>query len=326
MPGILVIFETRGNNPLPVCAELGAAATKLSGSVYAEISVLCPVERWHESHFQSLVGFADFLLVAEHEQFLLGNPQQVAQLASALCLENNFEYILLPHTIDGAATAGALAAKLRVNCIPGVTKIESESGEASFVSSILGGKLSVETEPTSNPAVITVATGAFKEADPTSGELPPLAYIDQKQFPATPLVNTLELREQERTDRTLQQADVIVSVGRGIGKEENIELIEQLAALFDKSAIGASRPICDYGWLPHSHQVGITGRSVSPSLYLACGISGSSQHLAGIRKAEFIVAINRDPEAAIFAVADIAVSDDLHQFIPALIDQYKKHG
>jgi electron transfer flavoprotein alpha subunit len=125
----------------------------------------------------------------------------------------------------------------------------------------------------------------------------------------------------------LAQADVIVSAGRGIGKRENLDLIHRLAELFPRSAVGGSRPICDLGWLGYKHQIGQTGATVTPKLYIACGISGASQHLAGMRGAHFIVGINTDPHAAIFNVADVVVAEDVTTFIPTLLKAYqeKKH-
>jgi len=122
----------------------------------------------------------------------------------------------------------------------------------------------------------------------------------------------------------ITEAGVIVSAGQGLGDKENLDLIFQLAALFAKSAVAGSRIVCDLGWLEYRCQVGVTGATVSPQLYIACGISGAVQHVMGMRNSEFIVAINKDPAAAIFQVADIGIVEDLTTFIPALIEVYEK--
>jgi electron transfer flavoprotein alpha subunit len=114
---------------------------------------------------------------------------------------------------------------------------------------------------------------------------------------------------------------VIVSAGRGIGRKENISLIERIAAAFPESAIGASRSACDLGWLEHQHQIGTTGQTVSPKLYIACGISGAFQHVSGMRGARTIVAINTDRHAAIFRVAHYCIVEDLTTFIPILLEE-----
>ena len=120
----------------------------------------------------------------------------------------------------------------------------------------------------------------------------------------------------------LEDADVIVSAGRGIGKRENLELIRETASIFLNPAIGASRPVCDNRWLPFNQQVGITGKTVMPKLYIACGISGSQQHIAGMKNSQCIVAINKDPNAAIFSVADYCVVEDILSFLPLLVKTY----
>ncbi len=122
----------------------------------------------------------------------------------------------------------------------------------------------------------------------------------------------------------ITEAGVIVSAGQGLGDKENVDLMYQLAALFTKSAVAGSRIVCDLGWLEYRCQVGVTGATVSPRLYIACGISGAVQHLVGMRNSEYIVAINKDPAAAIFQIADICIVEDLTTFIPAFIEAYEK--
>jgi electron transfer flavoprotein alpha subunit len=125
-------------------------------------------------------------------------------------------------------------------------------------------------------------------------------------------------------DAPITEAEVIVSAGRGIRKKENLELIERLAGLFSRSAVGGSRSVCDLGWLEYSRQVGITGKTVAPKLYIACGISGASQHIAGMKDSQLIIAINSDPGAAIFSIADYGIVEDLTTFIPLVIEESGK--
>ena len=130
--------------------------------------------------------------------------------------------------------------------------------------------------------------------------------------------------QARKDNQTIAEADIIISAGRGIGKKENLNLIYKLADIFSKSAVGGSRPLCDLGWLDYQQQIGITGMSVSPNLYFALCISCAIQHLSGIRGARFIVAVNTDPNAAIFNMADICIVEDLTTFIPALIEAFKE--
>jgi electron transfer flavoprotein alpha subunit len=126
--------------------------------------------------------------------------------------------------------------------------------------------------------------------------------------------------KQAEADMTgITEAGVVVSAGQGLGDKENVDLMYQLAALFTKSAVAGSRIVCDLGWLEYKCQVGVTGATVSPQLYIACGISGAVQHVMGMQGSEFIVAINKDPSAAIFQTADVCIVEDLTVFIPEFI-------
>jgi electron transfer flavoprotein alpha subunit len=143
---------------------------------------------------------------------------------------------------------------------------------------------------------------------------------------ASPVLMTrsLGIKQPEADTSGISEADVLISAGVGIGDEENLEFIYALADLFPKSAVAGSRIVCDLGWLEYKCQVGVTGATVSPELYVACGISGAVQHVTGMRGSGFIVAINTDPSAAIFHTADVCIVENLKTFIPVLIEEYKK--
>ena len=136
--------------------------------------------------------------------------------------------------------------------------------------------------------------------------------------------NYIEIRQVQKESSALAEASIIVAAGRGIKEEENLELIQQLASVFNGAAVGGSRPLCDLHWLEYKQQIGITGATVTPDLYLACGISGAAQHISGMRNAGFIVSVNIDPKAAIFNHSDVCIVEDLNTFIPTFMETVQK--
>jgi len=180
-----------------------------------------------------------------------------------------------------------------------------------------GGKLLVDVSPAGEaPAVVGVQVGAFAPAACGAG-----GSVELRSSKAAPSrMRVLGLERGHPLNQAVSEAEVVVAAGRGVGGPQGLAAIERLAALFPSAAVAGSRPVCDAGWLALSRQVGMTGATVEPRLYLACGISGSRQHTVGFRGAELVVAINSDPQAAIFGEADLAVVEDLSSFLPLLID------
>lgn len=191
--------------------------------------------------------------------------------------------------VDGVPTAPICNAKLRRDVSVKTTQT---------VLTLQGGAFGLENEPSGTPTVVPIDTSA-------AGDLEFCGY---------------EAAEAGGVDLT--KADVIVSAGRGIGKPENLEMISQLAVALG-GELGASRPVVDSGWTEHNRQVGSTGQTVSPKLYVACGVSGAIQHLAGMKKSEYVVAINTDKDAPIGDVADVLVVADLKEFVPVLTEKIK---
>jgi len=233
-------------------------------------------------------------------------------------------WIILPHTAAGLDAAPALAVKLDAACLTGVEKIETADHRLCCRREIFNGKLAARLIPETENTVMTIQTGAFA----AEAKKAPAAGTQRGRHFETyePRSRFTGIHAETADTASLDQADVLVAAGNGIKDKEDLALIHQLAALFAKSAVCGSRPICDKNWLPHSRQVGVTGAVVSPKLYIACGISGASQHIAGIRQAKCIVAINKDARAAICNAADVCIIEDLTTFIPLLIRTYKEEG
>jgi electron transfer flavoprotein alpha subunit len=218
------------------------------------------------------------------------------------------DYIVFLHSSYGWDLAPRVAAALRAAQVSEVTGIVP----GGFEVGCCNAKMRRTVKPNGSPAVLTIQAGAFP-AEPREG-------TPQVQKLASDATGTLEFvgyEPAEKKDVDLAKAEVIVSAGRGIGKKENVAVIAALAKALG-AELGATRPVVDAGWVEHSHQVGTTGQTVSPKLYVACGISGAIQHLAGMKKSGFIVAVNKDKDAPIGEVADVLVVADVMQFVPAL--------
>lgn len=258
-----------------------------------------------------------------HEKLACYNQELYVAILDAFFSGNPFSHVCMPHSAQGMDLAPVLAVRTGSACITGVEGMEASSDELCFYRSIFNGKASAKMAANADSTVLTIHPGLVNAKD-CKPENP--GKIEMRSV-SNPLKRTRStgLVRSRSDSRSIAEADIIISAGRGVGKKENLNMIYQLSAQFSKSAVGGSRPLCDLGWLEYQHQIGITGQSVSPNLYVACGISGAVQHLSGIRGAGFIVAINTDPKAAIFNMADVCIVEDLTTFIPILIDALKSN-
>ena len=212
------------------------------------------------------------------------------------------------HSSYGWDLAPRVAARLKA---AQVSEIVGASGGA-FEVGCCNAKMRRTVKPGTGRAVLTIQAGAFAPVKP--GGAPEVRRVSAS---AESRVTFAGYEAAEARDVDLGKAEVIVTAGRGVGKKENVPVIQALAKALG-GELGASRPVVDAGWVDHSHQVGTTGQTVGPRLYVACGVSGAIQHLAGMKKSEFIVAINKDKDAPIGEVADVLVVADVMQFVPAL--------
>ena len=251
------------------------------------------------------------VLVAEGEQFANGLAENIA--AQALALAASYTHILAPATAYGKNILPRVAARLDVGQISEITKVESPD---TFERPIYAGNAIATVQSVDAIKVITVRATGFDAAG-TGGN----AAIEKISAVADSGTSAFVSRELAKSDRPeLTAAKVIVSGGRGMGSAENFAILEPLA---DKlgAAMGASRAAVDAGYVPNDWQVGQTGKIVAPQLYIAVGISGAIQHLAGMKDSKTIVAINKDPEAPIFSVADYGLVGDLFEAVPALVKE-----
>jgi electron transfer flavoprotein alpha subunit len=236
------------------------------------------------------------------------NPDLHKQLILDAVQKENPDYIVFLHSSYGWDLAPRVAAALAVAQISEVIAV----GDGSFEVGCCNGKMRRTVKATTAKTVLTVQAGAFAAVQP--GGTPAIQRLTGNSGGSLSFVG---YEPADKKDIDLARAEVIVSAGRGIGKKDNVPVIQALATALG-GEMGASRPVVDAGWVEHSHQVGTTGQTVSPKLYVACGISGAIQHLAGMKKSDFIMAINKDKDAPIGEVADVLVVADVMQFVPAL--------
>jgi len=228
--------------------------------------------------------------------------------------------VLFGGTSNGRDLAPRIAARLNVGVASDVDRLEWTSGKLRARRPVYSGKAFATVEVSGTPAIATTRPNAFS-AEEAGGGAAEVVEV------ATPGIlakaKVIETKTPEAGELTIAEADIIVSGGRGLKEAANFSLIRDLAHAIG-GAVGASRATVDAGWIDHQHQVGQTGRVVSPNLYIAAGISGAIQHLAGMSSSKHIVAINKDPEAPIFRVADLGVVGDLFRIVPALTEEVKK--
>jgi electron transfer flavoprotein alpha subunit len=243
------------------------------------------------------------------------NPVVHKEVVLTAIERENPDYIIFSHSSYGWDLAPRIASALKIGQVTEIVGIV----EGGFEVGVCNAKMRRSVSPATRQAVLTVQAGAFAAAAPDGS--PNLERIDVSADSGRVVFKGYEPAEQMEVDLT--RAEVIVSAGRGIGKKENIPVIEALAKKLG-GELGASRPVVDAGWVDHSRQVGTTGQTVAPKLYVACGISGAIQHLAGMKKSDFVVAINKDRDAPIGEVADVLVVADVMQFVPAFTEALQK--
>lgn len=227
-------------------------------------------------------------------------------------------WILAADTPLGRRLAAELAARLGAACVMEVDAVQRDRRGIVLTRAVWGGKFKAAVRPEAETTVITVASGAFAGRPGKSGGQAAVRSVRSRAaHGGRRHIGRIQAPE---ADAKLGEARAIVAAGNGIGTPDRLDLVRALASKIAGAQVAGSRPVCDRGWLPYSRQVGITGATVAPALYIACGISGAAQHLAGMSGAGLVVAINKDAKAAIFHHADIGVVEDLETFLPLLIE------
>jgi len=320
---ILVITEQSNGKWNPVSFETLAAAQQIASETQGRLAAVV-VGKGVRALADELAGYAlAEIFVVEHNLLEEYTPDGFTIALAHAIAQANADLVLMPHTYQVRDFAPKLAASLGRGMIGDCTGYRIENGRLIFVRQMFQGKTSADvTFVGPAPWFASFQASAFRGDQVSRGAAPVTALAVQlapQQIRTTPL----ELFREAKQAVDLTQAPIIVSVGRGIKAPENIPLAEKLAKLMG-GELAASRPICDEGWLPMDRQVGSSGQTVAPKLYLALGISGAIQHVVGMKGAHTIAAINKDANAPIFEVADYGIVGDIFELIPALTEALSK--
>ncbi|MDO8795110.1 MAG: electron transfer flavoprotein subunit alpha/FixB family protein, partial [Vicinamibacterales bacterium] len=322
---ILVIAEQREGKLNRASWEAIAGAQQLAGGDAVKVLVVGASTGAVASELAT-AAVAE-VLVAEHDALGTYTPDGFVMAIQSIVEQQAPAYVVLPHTYQTRDFAPMLAARMRRALVTDVTGVTGTGAAATFSRPMFQGKLVADVKPQGDaPHFISLQIGAYRADAAMKGAGPAPVVTVAPTVDASKIRQKPEAPFQEaKAAVDLSQAERIVSVGRGIKGQEHIVVAEKLAKAFG-AELAASRPICDNGWLPMDRQVGSSGQTVAPKLYVALGISGAIQHLVGMKGARTIVAINKDAEAPIFEVADYGIVGDLFEIVPAMIAELEKNA
>ena len=319
MTDILVVLEQRDGAVKRVSHEALGAARKLADSAGCEVHGVVVGSANVDTGNLGTFG-ADRVLTVADDSAQLYQPELYAATVAEIAKKGSYGAVLLPATALGRDLGPRLAAKIDCPLTADVTDVSYDDGLV-VTRPAYSGKATYTLRVTSSTAVVSLRPNAVS---PVEGQRE--AAVEERatsEAVRERRATTVEVKEPERAAVDVAEASVVVSGGRGLKEPEHFKLVEELAEAVG-GAVGASRAVVDAGWRPHSEQVGQTGKTVSPNLYIAIGISGAVQHLAGMRTAKVIVAINKDREAPIFKVADYGIVGDLFEVVPRLTQEIRR--
>jgi len=318
---VLAVLEQRGGNYRKSAYEVATAAADVAGKLGGEaLALVIGADAPEKAGSVGGYGIKKVLL-AKHDQAALYTPEIYVNAVLAAIEQLKPQVVFFSASLLGRDLAPRVAAKLGVGLASDCTALHVVDGKLQVTRPVYAGKALITVDFASEPNLATLRPNVFTPNQTSAGTEAPVEELTFEAGSARSVVK--EFRETAGGKIELTEADVIVSGGRGMKGPENFKILEELAELLG-GAVGASRAAVDAGWRPHSDQVGQTGKTVSPNLYIAVGISGAIQHLAGMSSSKVIVAINKDPEAPIFSKADYGIVGDLFEVVPALTEEIRK--
>ncbi len=320
-PSIFVVLEQNKGHISPISFELLTFAKEVQKACELPIQAVAVGEDLADGADLMAQDLGVPLTVLQTPGAREYHGERYRHALAAFFSRNPAAFICLGHTAQGLDYGPGLAVRLKAANISGITGIESDNGAIGFIRPIYNGKRLAHVAAQSDTTVLHLRPGAF-QPQPKANAPNARASVIPVSLPR-PRSWHLETRCPVEGAGALSQAEVIVTAGNGIQERETLDLIRELADIFPRSAVAGTRIVCDRGWLPYNRQIGATGTTVSPKLYIGCGVSGAIQHLAGMMGSETIVAINTDPQAALMNAADFRVHADVTEFIPELIAVFK---
>jgi electron transfer flavoprotein alpha subunit len=323
MGDVLAFIEQRDGSVRGVSREVLGVARQVAGEGGSVHGVVL-VEAGGSGDLEGLGALpADRIAALEDASFSSYVPEAWAPALAEAARSVEAAAVVFPATAQGRDLAPRVAALLEVPLASDVTGVELTDGGVELVRPVYAGKAFARLALEARPAVFSIRPNVFAPAEPGDGEVA-VEVMAPDAGPHGPTSRVVDFEAAGGGDVDVAEASVVVSGGRGMKEPDNWTLLEELRdALGDDVALGASRAVVDAGWRPHGEQVGQTGKTVAPKLYVAVGISGAIQHLAGMRTSQTIVAVNKDPDAPIFGVADYGIVGDLFEVVPRLTEEVK---
>jgi len=318
---IWVLAEQSDGVPLGIVLELLTAARTFGGVVEAFT--------WGPGAAKAATSLGQYGATKVYDLGDIGDslpaPKVAGAIAAQVATGNCPDAILVGASYDGRDVAGRLSVRLDRPVLTNIVGINSSNGSLATEHAIFGGSMVLRARFTGGaPGIYVVRAKSFaaEPAEPGGAPVPEVTTVEAPETGASDSAKIVARHAEDRSGPKLDEAAVVVSGGRGLGSADNYPFIVELAQLL-KGAPGATRAIVDAGWVPYAYQVGQTGKTVKPLVYIACGISGATQHMVGMKGAKNIIAINKDREAPIFTIADLGVVGDVNKVVPRLIEAIK---
>lgn len=320
---VWVCLEQAGGKIAGVSYEMLSEARKLADQHSSEVCAVLLGSQVQDLAGEAFAYGANRVYVCDDEKLKDYNTDSYCAALEALVREHAPAILLIAATTNGRDLAGRLSSRLETGLASDCVALSlDDAGQLTATRPMYGGNIMADVGfSEKRPAICTIRPNSLSKADPDAGRTGEVvsAALGDLQLKTT----LREIVAKASGEISLTDAQIIVSGGRGLGDASGFDLIRQLAGVLN-AAVGASRAAVDAGWIPYEHQVGQTGKTVGPKLYIACGISGALQHLAGMKTSDVIIAINKDEEAPIFSIANYGIVGDLYQVIPVMIEELKK--